>query len=252
MALSGVLVVLLGHLCSAGGCPGVCTCYSNTTDCSSVGLLSLTPILGLLGQDCLSLRLAQNNISTLGKMQLSNLRSLEFLDLSQNHLSALQPGTFSGLNSLRWLNLSNNYLGVQLATSDLNGSTAIDMNGSQGPAGLSKEVFKGLRALRGLDLSSNGLLWLPKGLLDGLERLSWLSLASNRLGALERDAFEPLAGLKQLQLMGNPWECDCKLRDFKYWMEWLIYRGEQVLLVGLHISNTLQLNSLAAGLTVPE
>ncbi|XP_028285678.1 leucine-rich repeat and transmembrane domain-containing protein 2-like [Parambassis ranga] len=227
-ALSSLLVVLLGLLGSASGCPGICTCYSNTTDCSSVGLLSLTPILGLLGQDCLSLRLAQNNISSLGKTELSNLSSLEFLDLSQNHLSTLQPGAFSGLNSLRWLNLSNNYLGIQLATSDLDGSTVIGVNGSQGAAGLSKEVFKGLRELRGLDISSNGLLWLPKGLLDGLERLSWLSLASNRLGALERDAFEPLVGLKQLQLMGNPWECDCKLRDFKYWMEWLIYRDGKV------------------------
>uniref|UniRef100_A0A8C2X7S7 Leucine rich repeats and transmembrane domains 2 n=1 Tax=Cyclopterus lumpus TaxID=8103 RepID=A0A8C2X7S7_CYCLU len=170
----------------------------------AVGLLSLMPILALLDQDSLVLRLPQNNLSSLGTSELSNLSSLELLDLSRNHFSALQPGAFSALGSLRWLNLSANYLGVR------------------------PDAFRGLWRLRGLDLSSNGLLWLPRGLLDGFQRLAWLSVASNRLVALDRVTFEPLVGLQQLQLAGNPWECDCKLRDFKHWMEWLIYREGQV------------------------
>ncbi len=223
------MLVLLGLLGPVHGCPGVCTCYGNTTDCSAVGLLSLTPVLALLSQDSLILRVPRNNLSSLGTTELSNLSSLELLDLSQNQFSSLQTRAFSGLSGLHWLNLSSNYLGVRLVTSDPNNGTEVlqGFNRSQGNAGLSKEVFQGLWRLRGLDLSSNGLLWLPKGLLDPLPRLAWLSLASNRLVALERVTFEPLVGLQQLQLAGNPWECDCKLRDFKHWMEWLIYRGEQ-------------------------
>ncbi|XP_068459959.1 leucine-rich repeat and transmembrane domain-containing protein 2-like [Clinocottus analis] len=227
--LSGLALALLGLLGSVRGCPGVCTCYGNTTDCSAVGVLSLTPILALLDEDSLILRLPQNNLSSLG--ELSNLSGLELLDLSQNRFSALQPGAFSGLQGLLWLNLSANYLGARPTTSDDPDDSAAALrgpNGVQGSAGLSKDAFRGLWRLRGLDLSSNGLPWLPKGLLDGLQRLAWLSVASNRLAALDRVTFEPLVGLQHLQLAGNPWECDCKLRDFKHWMEWLIYREGQV------------------------
>ncbi|XP_029009946.1 leucine-rich repeat and transmembrane domain-containing protein 2-like isoform X2 [Betta splendens] len=227
--LSSLVLVLLGPLGSVHSCPGLCTCYGNTTECPAAGLLSLTPILSL-DQGTLILRLPHNNISSLGRADLSNLSSLELLDLSHNHLSSLQPGAFSGLSGLHWLNLSANYFGLRLATSDPNNSTEAlrSFSGNKGTIGLSKDVFKGLWRLRGLDLSFNGLLWVPKGLLDGLQRLVWLSLANNRLVALDRVTFEPLVELQHLQLAGNPWECDCKLRDFKHWIEWLIYRDGQV------------------------
>ncbi|XP_061898889.1 leucine-rich repeat and transmembrane domain-containing protein 2-like [Entelurus aequoreus] len=220
---STLVLVLLG---SVRCCPGVCTCDRNTTDCSALGLISLTPLLPLLDQDSETLYLAQNNLSFLAAVDLANLSSLEILDLSQNHFFTLQSGVFSGLSGLRWLNLSANFLGRHLATPDVNRSKEAEqnLNRSRGGVSLSKEVFRGLLWLRGLDLSSNGLYWLPTGLLDGLQRLTWLSLARNRLAVLERATFEPLVGLQQLLLAGNPWECNCKLWNFKHWVEWMIYR----------------------------
>ncbi|XP_061696616.1 leucine-rich repeat and transmembrane domain-containing protein 2-like isoform X2 [Syngnathoides biaculeatus] len=209
-----VLVALAG---SAGCCPGVCTCHGNTSDCSGLGLTSLRPLLPLLDPDCVTLRLLQNNLSALAAEDLGKLTSLEVLDLSQNRFSSLRSGVFSNAGTLRWLNLSTNILGALLTAADASGGEGADR-------GLDGEVFKGLWWLQGLDLSSNHLPWLPRGLLDGLRRLSWLSLARNRLAVLERATFEPLTGLRRLRLDGNPWECDCKMRGFKHWMEWMVYR----------------------------
>ncbi|XP_034031637.1 leucine-rich repeat and transmembrane domain-containing protein 2-like [Thalassophryne amazonica] len=225
--LSSLVLVLLELSALVHGCPEVCLCYGNTTDCSSVGLSSLMSILSWINLDSVVLHLPRNNLSSLSVAQLSNLGRLELLDLSHNHFYTLNPGVFSGLSGLRRLNLSTNHLGGSLETSDPRNNTDAVQN-LNGQAGLSKEVFQELRQLQCLDLSTNALLWLPKGLLDGLHALAWLSLAGNRLRSLDRVTFEPLTALKQLQLWGNPWECDCNLRGFKHWMEWLIYRDGTV------------------------
>ncbi|XP_072290780.1 uncharacterized protein [Eucyclogobius newberryi] len=228
-ALSSAVLALLSLFGPVHGCPGVCICSGNATNCTGVGLVSLTPITPLLDQDLRVLHLSQNNLSSLSHSELSNLSSLEVLDLSNNHFSILYGGVFSSLTNLRWVNLSGNYLGGQTTPGRLNNLQIFyGLNQSHGIIGISKEVFRGLLRLQGLDLSLNGLLWLPKGLLDRLQGLAWLSLAGNRLTSLDRATFEPLVRLQQLQVSGNAWVCDCKLRDFKHWMEWLIYRDGQV------------------------
>ncbi|XP_059916650.1 leucine-rich repeat and transmembrane domain-containing protein 2-like [Gadus macrocephalus] len=229
-------LVLLALLGLAGGCPDVCSCEGNTTDCSGLGLVSLGAAAPL-PPGTTGLSVAQNNLSWLGPAELANLSSsasLEVLDLSQNLLARLQPGLFLALGGLRWLNLSSNALGASTHLHPPRNTTEEPAlmgwdggSGSRGP-GLTRASFQGLWRLRGLDLSDNGLAWLPAGLLGGLRGLVWLSLARNRLSVLGRAVLEPLGRLEQLQLSGNPWQCDCRLGGLRHWLDWMVYRGGQL------------------------
>ncbi|XP_038626087.1 TLR4 interactor with leucine rich repeats [Tachyglossus aculeatus] len=193
----------------------------------------------------LYLHLESNRLRSLGRHAFSRLGRLRFLNLSGNELqpSLRHPAAFAPLRALTTLVLSANGL-RQLgggAFRHLPRLAQLFLGGNR-LAQLAPEAFLGLGALRELRLDGNRLSRLPPALLAPLRSLEVLDLSRNALSALHPAAFGPLARLRELSLRdnalswlsgdtfaaspalhsldldGNVWTCDCRLRGLKRWM----------------------------------
>ncbi|EPY80615.1 Carboxypeptidase N subunit 2 precursor-like protein [Camelus ferus] len=193
----------------------------------------------------LYLHLEANRIRFLGKNAFAHLGKLRFLNLSANELqpSLRHAATFAPLRSLSTLILSANslqHLGPRVFQ-HLPRLGLLSLRGNQ-LTHLAPEAFWGLEALRELRLEGNRLSQLPVALLEPLHslealdlsgnelsalhptifghlgRLRELSLRDNALSALSGDIFAASPALYRLDLDGNGWTCDCRLRGLKRWM----------------------------------
>nr|XP_032656816.1 leucine-rich repeat LGI family member 3 isoform X1 [Chelonoidis abingdonii] len=68
-------------------------------------------------------------------------------------------------------------------------------------------------------IENNDIRSLSKFTFRGLKSLTHLSLANNNLQTLPRDIFIPLDILSDLDLRGNAFICDCKIKWLVEWME---------------------------------
>nr|XP_020636139.1 TLR4 interactor with leucine rich repeats [Pogona vitticeps] len=142
-----------------------------------------------------TLLLSGNNLQQLGRGLFQHLSNLAKLSLSGNRLAWLASEAFVGLGALKELRLEGNLL-------------------SQLPANL----LQPLRNLEVLDLSHNLLTALSMGAFGHLHKLRELSLQENVLATVSGDLFASSPGLYRLELDGNPWSCDCRLRGLKHWL----------------------------------
>lgn len=142
-----------------------------------------------------TLILSANSLQHLGPRVFQHLPRLGLLSLRGNQLTHLAPEAFWGLEALRELRLEGNRL-------------------SQLPVAL----LEPLHSLEALDLSGNELSALHPTIFGHLGRLRELSLRDNALSALSGDIFAASPALYRLDLDGNGWTCDCRLRGLKRWM----------------------------------
>ncbi|KAF1381310.1 hypothetical protein PFLUV_G00152540 [Perca fluviatilis] len=244
-----VFCALLGSVYAS--CPPRCECSeaAHTVKCVSRDLRSVPT--GIPGYTR-NLFITGNQIRRIGPECFKGLDNVTNLSLSNNRISEVESHAFAGLRSLRSLDLSNNQLAVvhpeaftvqNQSLRDLNLSRALYNHSSVTDLATSLR-WSSLGMLRGLDLSHNGLIYLPSHIFSHLGSLQRLQLSNNSLVAIHNSTFSGLDALRELDLslnalktvaeeglgeldslpraqllLGeNPFTCTCGIEPFALWL----------------------------------
>ncbi|KAL0132508.1 hypothetical protein PUN28_000330 [Cardiocondyla obscurior] len=160
------------------------------------------PIVSISQRNCGHQSLPENLIN-------SDL-SLKRLDLSGNSIYRLMDRLLQTQSELRELRLADNLLGDNLnpifSSNEFHGMRelrVLDFS-RNGLRSIEEGIFKGCVNLEELYLDGNNLTTVPTVSLKGPRAIRVLSLASNNIGFLSRDAFDTLGeSLLQLDLSDN-------------------------------------------------
>ncbi|XP_028819896.1 trophoblast glycoprotein a [Denticeps clupeoides] len=243
--------VLLRPAAAAAGCPLRCECSEAalTVKCVSkdlqgvpTGIPGYTRNLFITGnqigrvgpesfrglENVTTLALSNNRITEIQSQTFSSLRSLRSLDLSSNQLVLVHPEAFSvPSRTLRELNLSRSLynhssvsdLATSLRWSTLAGLQGLDLSGN-GLVYLPDRIFSHLSSLRRLQLANNSLVAIHKGTFSGLDLLEELDLTVNSFKTLTAGALQELDGLPRarLQMSLNPYTCACGIEPLVSWL----------------------------------
>ncbi|KAJ7308345.1 hypothetical protein JRQ81_008882 [Phrynocephalus forsythii] len=190
-----------------------------TVDLSNNQLRDLPPGLFRNNTALAVVSLKGNRLTHLRSVWFETLSQLQILDVSENQLIEVPPFSFDTLENLTNLDLSHNRL-RELSPRVFAGLarlTGLNLEGNQIHA-VQEKTFRAVPNLKFLFLQNNSLADLPAGLFASLDALEMLDLSNNRLTSLDPDFSDRVADMS-LDLSGNPWRCDCRMKALVDWVK---------------------------------
>ncbi|XP_075764853.1 trophoblast glycoprotein-like [Pelodiscus sinensis] len=174
-----------------------------------------------------TLSLASNRISSVASQAFSALPSLRYLDLSNNCLVTIHPDAFSSRNNSIWeLNLSRSLynssaiwpVAAAIAQGGFRSLSKLELTSNE-LVYLPRGMFSSLSSLQHLDLRNNSLVDIKNATFAGLD-LEHLDLTLNALKTLRVEALAELGRQLHLRLFlrDNPFLCNCDIEDLVSWL----------------------------------
>ena len=169
------------------------------------------------------LYVTRNHITHIAPDAFVTLVNLQKLDISHNDVSQISQGYFQNVTSLEHLNLSfNNISSIALGSFDsLTDLTELDM--SNNPLKhLPKYIFRNLTKLEYLSFSHTLISTLHSSYFSYSPNLITVDASYNRIAKIGKMSVKALSVLENLQVFdisNNSLRCDCRLIEFRNWLE---------------------------------
>ncbi|XP_019632352.1 PREDICTED: immunoglobulin superfamily member 10-like [Branchiostoma belcheri] len=210
---AAVLMFLLVILKVVGTAEADCSCTASSCDCR---WQSLTSVPQDLPTTITSLGLDINRITTISQSDFSRYGSLQTLGLSNNRISIISYQAFYPLSNLIRLYLYANRLTILRSDMFTGLENLKDLHLYHNDiSDIQAGTFRPTPQLKNLYLSSNKLTGLRSDMFTGNLELSYLHLHNNQMTTLPSMAYDLLSSISDVNIDNNPWQCDCRMVDFR-------------------------------------